>query len=182
MLRLTEPSDALLDRTLADARTAAPTYLEVGATRAAEPPAGYRIDRYERRVAHFERAVEALRQWQGQIGAGIRIYPAGARVEDEATVLFVVRILGLWSILPCRVVYVADDESRFSFGYGTLPGHLERGEVAMSIERAQDGAVARIESFSRTVHPLARAVLPVSRRIQTRVTSRYFDGLERPRP
>ncbi len=178
MLRLAAPSDSLLDRILADARAAEPTYGEVGATRDAEPPAGYRIDRYERRLTSFERAVDALRGWQAQIGAGIRIYPDGAAVEYGATVLFVVRTLGLWSVLPCRVVYVSHDDSRFCFGYGTLPGHLECGEVAMGVERRDGGVVARIESFSRTVHPLARAVLPISRRIQTRFTNEYLDALE----
>src|SRR5262249_6266037 len=48
--RLIAPSDALLDRVLADARAAKPSYPEVGATRAGELPAGYRIDRYERRL------------------------------------------------------------------------------------------------------------------------------------
>ncbi len=184
MLRLVAPSDSLLDRVLADARAAEPSYPEVGATRAAELPGGYRIDRYERRLGaepgHFERAVDALLRWQGQVGAGIRVYPDGAPVEEDGTVLFVVRTLGLWSVLPCRVVYVDRGDSRFSFGYGTLPGHLERGEVAMSVERAGSGeVVARIESFSRTVHPLARAVFPLSRRIQTRITNRYLDALER---
>ena len=82
MLRVFAPSDSLLDRALADARAAEPSYPEVGATRAAELPAGYRIDRYELRLGsedgRFERAVEALRRWQGQIGAGIRVYPDGA--------------------------------------------------------------------------------------------------------
>jgi len=173
------PSDSLLEQVLGDARDAKPTYPEVGATRG-KLPAGYRIDRYERRVSGFKPAVDAVRRWQAQIGAGIRVYPDGATVEDGATVLFVVRTLGLWSVLPCRVVYVVEDESRFCFGYGTLPGHLERGEVAISVERVEDGAVARIESFSRTVHPLARAVLPLSRRIQTRTTMRYLDALELP--
>ena len=184
MLRLFAPSDSALDRALADARAAEPSYLEVGATRAAKLPAGYRIDRYERRLGsedgRFERAVDALRRWQGQIGAGIRVLPAGATVEEGGTVMFVVRTLGLWSILPCRVAYVVEDDSRFCFGYGTLPRHVERGEVAMSVDRAEGGeVVARIESFSRTVHPLARLALPLARRIQTRITNGYLDALER---
>jgi len=183
VLRVFAPSDSILDRALADARAAGPSYPEVGATRAAELPAGYRIDRYERRLGsedgRFERAVDALRRWQGQIGAGVRVFPDGATVEEGGTVLFVVRTLGLWAVMPCRVVYVVDDGSRFCFGYGTLPGHLERGEVAMSIDRAEGReVVARIESFSRTVHPLARFALPLARRIQTRITNGYLDALE----
>ena len=178
MLRLFAPSEAFLEHTLSEARNAAPSYAEVGATRTGEMPTGYRIDRYERRLDQFEPAVDALRRWQGQIGAAIRICPDGATVEAGATVLFVVRTLGLWSVLPCRVVYVEQDDSRFCFGYGTLPGHLERGEVAMSVEREGGCAVARIDSFSLTVEPLARAAGPLSRRFQTRFTSGYLDALE----
>ena len=182
MLRLVAPSDSLLDHALAEACAAEPSYPEVGATRDEEFPAGYRIDRYERRLGTadgvFERAVDAVRRWQAQIGAGIRVYPDGATVEYGATVLFVVRTLGLCSVLPCRVVYVSQDDSRFCFGYGTLPGHLECGEVAMSVERTDGGAVvARIASFSRTVHPLARAAGPLARHVQTRCTTGYLDAL-----
>lgn len=179
MVRLVAPSDALLERTLAEARAATPSYAEVGATRASELPAGYRIDRYERRLGHFEPAREALRHWQAQIGAGIRIVPAGATVGEGETVLFVVRTLGLWSVLPCRVAYVVEDGSQFCFGYGTLPGHVEQGEVAMSVERGEGRVVARIESFSRPVHPLARVALPAARRVQARITKGYLDALER---
>jgi uncharacterized protein (UPF0548 family) len=183
VLRLLAPSDALLDRALAAARAAEPTYPEVGATRSGQLPAGYRLDRYERRLGskegRFEGAVGALRRWQGQIGAGIRVLPAGATVEAGGTVLFVVRTVGLWSILPCRVVYVVEDESRFSFGYGTLPGHLERGEVEMTVAREEGEVVARIVSFSKTVDPLARAAGPVSRRFQMLFTAAYLEALER---
>jgi uncharacterized protein (UPF0548 family) len=183
VLRLFAPSESLLDRVLAEAHAAGPTYPEVGATRSVQlPAAGYRIDRYQRRLGseddRFERAVDALRGWQGQIGAGVRVYPDGATVEGGGTVLFVVRTLGLWAVMPCRVVYFVDGESRFCFGYGTLPGHLERGEVAMSIERDEGAVVARIVSFSRTVHPLARLALPLARRMQTRFTNRYLDAIQ----
>ena len=183
MLRLAAPSKSLLQRTLDEARTAAPTYAEVGASRAAGLPAGYRVDRYERRLGDgeecFERAAEALRRWQAQIGAGLRIVPAGATVDGGGTVLFVARTFGLWAVLPCRVVYVLEEEARFAFGYGTLPGHLERGEVAMSVAREEGGVVARIVSFSHAVDPLARAAGPLSRRAQTRFTNGYLDALER---
>jgi len=184
VLRLRSPSAAHLRRALEDAGTAQFSYPEVGATRTADLPDGYRIDRYERSLGaadgRFERAVAALRSWQGHIGAGVRIYPTGAMVETGKPVLLVARTLGLWSVLPCRVVYTAESGSWFTLAYGTLPGHLECGEVAMTVERAEDGeVVARIVSFSKTVDPLARAAGPLARRIQTRVTNGYLDALER---
>ncbi len=184
MLRLAAPSDAFLRRALEDARSGEFSYPEVGATRTAELPAGYRLDCYEQSLGaadgRFERAVAALRQWQGHLGAGVRIYPTGAMVETGKPVLLIARTLGLWSVLPCRVVYTAESDSCFTFAYGTMPGHLECGEVAMSVERGADGdVVVRIVSFSKTVDPLARAAGPLARRIQTRVTNGYLDALER---
>jgi uncharacterized protein (UPF0548 family) len=184
VLRLRSPSASHLRRALEDASTAEFTYPEVGATRTGELPDGYRIDRYERSLGagngRFGRAVAALRHWQAHIGAGVRIYPTGAMVETGKPVLLVARTLGLWSVLPCRVVYTVESGSWFILAYGTLPGHLECGEVAMDVERAEDGeVVARILSFSKTVDPLARAAAPLARRIQTRITNGYLDALER---
>jgi len=182
MLRLARPSDSDLQRALETARRAELSYEEVGATRSGSLPAGYRLDRYERRLGSdedlFERAVAALRNWQAHLGAGVRIFPDGATVEIGGTVLFALRATGLWAIAPCRVVYVVDEHSSFRFGYGTLPGHPERGEVAMSVSREDNGnVVARIASFSRTVDPLARAASPLTRVIQKRVTKRYLEAL-----
>ena len=178
MLRLRKPSDAELQRILDASAQATVAYPEAGATRNNELPVGYRIDHYEGRLdagKHtFARAIAALESWQAQSGAGIRVFPAGARVEEGATVVFVLRAFGIWTVAPCRVVYVTREPDRFSFGYGTLPGHPECGEVAMTVTR--EGA-ARIDSFSRTVDPLARAVSPVTRRLQKRVTNRYLDAL-----
>jgi uncharacterized protein (UPF0548 family) len=179
---LARPSDSDLERVLEGSRRAPVSYEEVGATRSTPLPSGYRLDSYERELGseggRFERAVDALRSWQSHTGAGVRIFPDGATVEGDSTVLFVLRTLGLWAIAPCRVVYVIDEPLRFGFGYGTLPGHPERGEVAMTVSRQDAGrVVARIDSFSRTVDPLARAASPVTRVVQRRVTNRYLEAL-----
>jgi uncharacterized protein (UPF0548 family) len=181
-MRLRRPSAALIMRLLAEARSAAPTYPEVGATREARLPAGYRHDGYERRLGRgedvFERAVNALRAWQAQVGAGVEVVPEGAWVGDGETVALLIRANGLWAAMPCRVVYVDEGAEGFAFAYGTLPGHPEKGEVAFRIEREQGGEVVfRIVSFSRTVDPLARLGSPVTRRLQQRVTERYLDAI-----
>jgi uncharacterized protein (UPF0548 family) len=145
-------------------------------------PVGYRIDRYERRLSAdasvFARAADALRTWKAHVGADVEIVPKDARVTVGASVLFVIRTAGLWAVAPCRVVYVVDERDRFTFAYGTLPGHPEQGEVAMIVERDEVGAVVfRIVSFSRTVDRLARIGAPVTHRIQRRLTNQYVDAL-----
>lgn len=180
-LRARRPAANETQRLLGEAKAAAPTYPEVGATRNGTLPAGYRHDGYERVLGRgeevFDRAVAALRSWQAQIGAGARVFPDGARVGDEETVVLLIRAPALWAALPCRVVYVDDDPHRFAFAYGTLPGHPERGEVAFAIEDDVDDVVFRIVSFSRPVDPLARLGSPLARLIQRRVTNRYLDAV-----
>lgn len=182
MLRFTRPSVDDLRGLLAGAKAADLSYPEVSATKDSPLPAGYRLDRYERRLSShetvFERAVEALRGWQAHVGAGVEIAPGDARVTVGETVLLLVRTAGVWAVAPCRVVYVVDEPNWFSFAYGTLPGHPEQGEAAMIVERNEIGGVVfRIVSFSRTVDPLARIGSPVTRLIQRRVTNRYVQAL-----
>jgi uncharacterized protein (UPF0548 family) len=177
VLRVRRPSAAEIERLLAEAKTSERTYLEVGETRAGKVTGRYRRDFYERRVGAgdevFARAAAALRAWQAQIGAGARVFPDGARVDQEDTVVMLIRVGGLWAALPCRVIYVDEAPERFAFAYGTLPGHPEQGEAAFRIEREETGDVFfRIASFSRTVDPLARLGSPVTRLIQQRVTTR----------
>ena len=101
--------------------------------------------------------MEALRGWKAHIGAGVEIVPDGARVAVGDTVLLLIKTAGLWAAAPCRVVYVVDEPNRFSFAYGTLPGHPEQGEAAMIVERDEVGGVVfRIVSFlahCRSVRP-----------------------------
>jgi uncharacterized protein (UPF0548 family) len=150
-------------------------------------PAGYRRDRYEAPLAEgagvFDRAAAALLAWQAQVGAGVDVFPSGARVADGATVVLLLRA-GLWAApAPCRVVYVIAEPDRAGFAYGTLPGHPECGEAAFTLVRGSDGHVRFIvRSFSRRVDPLARLGAPLARLAQTRVTRRYIDALaEAPR-
>lgn len=182
MLRVRRPSREDIDRLLAEATAAGPTYPEVGATRDGPLPAGYRHDAAERRLGRgvdvLERAVAALRAWHAQIGSGAQVFPEGARVGEEDTVVLLIRVAGLWATFPCRVVYLDEGADGFAFAYGTLPGHPEKGEVAFRVECEEGGDVVfRVVSFSRTVDPLARLGSPVARIIQKRVTRRYLDAL-----
>jgi uncharacterized protein (UPF0548 family) len=182
VLRLRRPTAEDLARLLAQAKAADLTYAEAGATRNPALPAGYRLDRYERRLGSnervFERAVAALRGWEAHVGAGVQIVPGDAPVTAGETVLLLIKAACFWAVAPCRVVYVVDEPNRFGFAYGTLPGHPEQGEVAMVVERDDlGGVIFRLASFSRTVDPLARLGSPVTRRIQRRVTNRYVDAL-----
>lgn len=178
MLFARKPSTATLERLLGEARLASPTHSHVGATRTGIHPAGYRVDSDQISIAPgadaFPRAVEAVRRWEAQCGAGIEVVPTGATVAEGATTLLLIRAIGLWTVAPCRVSYVEEEPDRFAFAYSTLPGHPEEGEAAFAVERLDDEVWFRVFSFSRPVDPLARAAKPMTRRIQRRVTLRYL--------
>jgi uncharacterized protein (UPF0548 family) len=72
------------------------------------------------------------------------------------------RHFGLWSLNACRIVYLIEKEAlplkRYGFAFGTLPGHVERGEERFSVEwhRADDSVFYEVFAFARPAHPLAK--------------------------
>jgi uncharacterized protein (UPF0548 family) len=80
---------------------------------------------------------------------------------------------GFWSLNTARIAYLIEESGeveRFGFGYGTLPGHSERGEERFSVERrCEDSSVHYdVLAFSRPKHPLAWLGYPFARLLQKR--------------
>jgi uncharacterized protein (UPF0548 family) len=182
--RLGRLNEAAVAEALAASAAAEVTYGPVGVTLGEARLPGYRTDQYEAELGRgagvFARAVAGLRAWAAHRGAGVRVEPPDAPLEEGTTVVVVTR-LGPASVLAaCRVVAVVDEPDRFGFAYGTLPLHPESGEEAFLVERGPDDAVRfRVVAVSRPAHPLARLGAPVTRLVQRRVTSRYLEGLRR---
>jgi uncharacterized protein (UPF0548 family) len=182
--RLGRLNEAAVAEALAASAAAEVTYGPVGVTLGEARLPGYRTDRYEAELGRgavvFARAVAGLRAWAAHRGAGVRVEPPDAPLEEGTTVVVVTR-LGPASVLAaCRVVAVVDEPDRFGFAYGTLPLHPESGEEAFLVERGPDDAVRfRVVAVSRPAHPLARLGAPVTHLVQRRVTSRYLQGLRR---
>ena len=156
------------------------TYPEVGATRAADLPAGYGHLRRDVAIGRgrdaFERAAEGLLTWRMHRLAGLAA-DAGA---PRAGVGVVVRLGVAGLTFGCQVVYLVDEPRERGFAYGTLPGHPERGEESFTVTLDGDGVVrARIRAFSRPATRLARAGGPVTRLVQAYVTGRYVRALRR---
>ena len=94
--------------------------------------------------------------------------------------MMVARIFGLWWMNALRVVYAVDEREgspgmepgvlrRRGFGYGTLPGHVERGEEQFTvIWRADDSVWYELRAFSRPRYWLVRWFKPVARALQRR--------------
>jgi uncharacterized protein (UPF0548 family) len=121
------------------------TYTEIGATQGGPLPAGYRHLRVRHllspgsRPDHLARVGDALLRWQVHAAAGIELrYDA----DEAAPGVRVASRLGVGPVRlhePCEVVWVERTTDRVGFGYGTVAGHLFRGEEAFTVERDAAG-------------------------------------------
>lgn len=193
---LTEPSPERIRAFLARQAGEPFSYPSVGATRPGpvEPsaPPGFDLDHNRTFLGDgpgiFEAACEALARWEmfpaawARIEAGLE--PSGGPVPNVAppplregtVVAMVARALGVWWLSACRIVYTLDERfesgpvrRRYGFAYGTLPGHVERGEERFSVELLEDGtAWYDLLAFSTPRYWMVRLGYPVARRLQRR--------------
>ncbi|MFL6101052.1 MAG: DUF1990 family protein [Actinomycetales bacterium] len=179
-MRIARPGS--LERLLPRYELLATTYAEVSATRRRPLPAGYRhldhITELGAGRATFERAAGALMTWQMHRRAGLVVVADGQPAEGQTVVAGFGRPVCV--VIPCRVVYVVHEDRRRGFGYGTLPGHPERGEESFVVRHdADDHVRLHITAFSQPGSWLNRLVQPIDRWFQTRATRRYEDALRR---
>jgi uncharacterized protein (UPF0548 family) len=153
------------------------SYKDVGASREGTVPPGYVADSYRVGLGEgpevYARAVEALRGWRQFDLGWVRLLSPNAPMEVGATVGVLAWHYGFWSLNTARIVYLIEESGtveRFGFGYGTLPGHAERGEERFSVEwNREDGLVNYdVFAFSRPKHPLAWPGYPFVRLLQRR--------------
>lgn len=121
------------------------TYPEIGATQAGPLPAGYRHLRVRHLLApgSTTRDVavvgDALLRWQVHAAARIELLRDGPEAVPGVRV---VSRIGVWPVRlsePCEVVWAERATDRVGFGYGTVPGHVFRGEEAFTVERDDAG-------------------------------------------
>lgn len=173
MLCLSKPSEALIQRFIQSEQNRPFSYPGVGLTRTAEPAPGFDNDlnilELGRGDAAWDAARAAIRQWRMFPGGWASVTPPAAPIREGEAVAMLARVLGLWWLNSCRIVYVIDEENRFGFAYGTLPGHVECGEELFSVEKTADGRVQYVlRAFSRPRHWMARLAYPLARAYQRR--------------
>jgi uncharacterized protein (UPF0548 family) len=151
------------------------SYPEVGSSREGAPN-GYTVDRNRIQLGQgagaFERAKNAVQQWKMFEMPWIDFCWPQTPIETGATVAVLVSHLGFWSMNPCRIVYVVDEQAplhRFGFAYGTLPAHSEIGEERFTVEMNPDDQTVwyDILAFSRP-GKLASLGYPFARILQKR--------------
>jgi uncharacterized protein (UPF0548 family) len=176
MLSLQKPPVESIRRFLAEQALLDFSYSAVGAT-ATTPPDGYVVDRTRIKLGDgetvFRSARAALEQWEQFRLGWVEAWSPETPIRSGEVVAVMGFAVGLWWLNSCRIVYVVDESgpiSRFGFAYGTLPGHVERGEERFMIEwNLEDNAVwFEILAFSRPNHFLARLGYPVVRLAQKR--------------
>jgi uncharacterized protein (UPF0548 family) len=173
-----------MNRFIEGLQYAQPTYGAVGATLVGDRPEGFHHDRYQTDLGHgyerFQRAVEGLKVWEAHRLPGVRVFPEGQDIQTGATVAVTLGTPWLALVAPCRIVRVVDEEARWGFAYGTLPGHPEQGEEAFIVSKSSDEAVRfEIVAFSRPADLLVRLSGPIGRSVQKVGTNWYLRALQR---
>jgi uncharacterized protein (UPF0548 family) len=178
MFSLRKPTDRAIREFLRARRDAPHSYPCVGSSRDMQSPPGFNVDHLRVPLGlgddAFSRAVEAVRRWTMFPPQIVQLCWPDAPIERGVLVAGLYRGPGLWAVLPCRIVYVIDEESsevrRFGFGYGTIAGHWESGEERFLVEqhRATGEVFYDLFAFSRPAAWLARIGYPFTRREQAR--------------
>lgn len=187
MLSFQKPHPESLRRFLGEQTLLPFSYAEVGASRQTLPP-GFDVDRTRIELGHgakvFELARSALEKWtQFQLG-WVEAWSPQTPIQPGEVVAVLGYALGLWWLNACRIIYVIDEAGpirRFGFAYGTLPGHVERGEERFLIEweTSTDSVTFDILAFSRPSHLLTRVGYPLVRLKQKRFGRQAAEAMYR---
>jgi uncharacterized protein (UPF0548 family) len=124
----------------------------------------------------MRRANDTVAGWMGAAGMAVQSDVFGNLVgRYEGTVVGVLgRHFSLLSLNACRIAYTIEDETpslrRYGFAFGTLPGHLERGEERFTVgwHGDDDSVWYEVFAFARPAYPLAKVGTPYVRLVQRR--------------
>ena len=178
MFTFSKPNDEAVGRFLSHQAGLPYSYAEVGCTRkGCGPPAGYEVDRLRVCLGRgrdvFERTRGAISGWKMFSREMGGLYWPDAPIETGSVAGVLFRAGCLWSLNACRVIYAIEESGgqiQYGFAYGTLPGHLERGEERFTVQwqREDDSVWYELLAHSRPRHLLARLGYPWIRYQQAR--------------
>lgn len=142
-----------------------------------QAPAGFVTDHFDCELGHgtktYHAACAAIREWQMFPQQMAEIVPANVPIEVGQIVSVLFRAGPLWTANSARILHVFELSgpiTRFGFTYGTLPGHIARGEETFLVEHnLQSGRVTySVRAFSRPSHWIAWLGFPYLRHEQAR--------------
>lgn len=177
MILFQKPNDQTVQAFLATQAQREFTYSAIGGT-ATSPPPGFVVDHTRVRLGAGERVFNSAKTalWRlDQFDLGwVKAWSADPTIAKGGLVAVAGKAVGVWWLNACRVVYTVDEYeapiTRFGFAYGTLPGHVERGEERFLLEwnRDDDSVWYDVLAFSQPRHIMARLGRPWVRRLQRR--------------
>jgi len=187
MFLLGKPSDKEINDFIAAQIRFPFSYREVGATKGHNSPAGYPINRYRAELGSgrqiYKNAVKALCSWQMYALNWTQLYPSNAPIKEGEVIAALVKHLGFWSLNPCRIIYLIDEESeklnRYGFAFGTLPEHSEQGEEQFVIEwnKTSDTVWYELYAFARPKNWLAKIGFPFVTFLQKRFAAESYRAM-----
>ena len=161
-------------------------YPGIGSTESGRPPEGYTCTVSQaylgEGLAVYRRVAQGILSWELQRRSGLRVRTESGAVTPGVRVVSGFGVGPFRINAPCEVVWVrhplpGGGPQSAGFGYGTLPGHPERGEEAFEVELDGQGRVLlTITAFSRHATWFYRAGGLVARAAQRHITSRYIEG------
>lgn len=191
MIRFRRPSQTEIDTHLSLSNNSF-SYPEVGFTATSASlesiSVHYDVDRHRFSLGIgrdlFERARTSLLAWRQFEIPWLEFHGDKTQPKSDQVVATLTRFAGLWFLNPCRVVYAecADHTSNEAvFAYGTLPGHVERGEerFAVSFDPTTGEVSYEILAFSRPAVPLSKIGYFWVRRLQQRFALSSAEALTR---
>jgi uncharacterized protein (UPF0548 family) len=175
MLCASKPGRPSIDAFIAAQQDQKLSYPEIGHSREGAPR-GYTVDQSRIQLSvgagTYQKAKSGIRQWKMFDIPWINLCWPETAIEPGATVAVAASHFGFWSLNPCRIVYVVEEQGtspRFGFAYGTLPDHSEVGEERFTVELNPDDQTVwyDIYAFSRP-KKLVRLGYPFARLLQKR--------------
>jgi uncharacterized protein (UPF0548 family) len=176
LISFRKPTDAAITAFLDRQRDASFSYTEVGASRG-DPPPGYATDQHAAKLGTGQPTFQAARNAIDHLEMfnvdWVSIHTRGGSIAEGMDVAVLARVLGIWYLNACRIVYLIDETGSvetYGFAYGTLPDHAERGEERFTIvwDHADDSVRYEQFAFSRPNHPLTQLNYPLARTVQKR--------------
>ena len=151
MLSLRRPSAETIGEFLAAQSKLGLTYPAVGAT-AAVPPAGYAVDHTRIKLGEgekvFSAAKAALGRWDQFRLGWVEAWSPETPIETGEVVAVIARLLGLWWLNACRIVYVVDEAGadpaiRVRLWHAPRPCRDRRGAVPHRMGPGERGGLVR---------------------------------------
>lgn len=170
MFLLRRPTADDIHHYIRDQRSESFSYEDVGLSRDDEHPRGFDVARHSVELGTgmqaFDAACEAIRNWKMFPREMATLYWPSIEPVGGSEVVVGFRIGPLWSLNPCRVIYTVDSDSdsvaKYGFAYGTLPGHVEKGEERFQVVWNKVTGIVSYEIFvfSAAQHVLAKVGYP----------------------